>query len=116
MTFPSGDNNSLQIMAHRLNGKNNLQWSQSAKIVICGRGKFEYFTSEAKAPAATDPAYKIWFVENSIAHAWLINSMEPRISLQYISFSRQPRMYGILPNECTLILATCHRCLKFGQN
>ena len=42
------------------------------------------FTGEAKAPAATDPAYKIWFVENSIVHAWLINLMEPRISCRYL--------------------------------
>ncbi|KAJ9685355.1 hypothetical protein PVL29_017399 [Vitis rotundifolia] len=83
-TFPSGDNNSLQIMAHRLNGKYYLQWSQSVKIVICGRGKFKYLTSEAKAPAATDSAYKIWFAKNSIVHAWLINSMEPRISRRYL--------------------------------
>ncbi|KAJ9703223.1 hypothetical protein PVL29_004847 [Vitis rotundifolia] len=70
-----------------------LQWSQSMKIVISGRGKFEYLTGETKAPVVTDPAYKIWFAENSI-----------------------PRMYGILPNECTRILAMCHRCLKFDQN
>ncbi|KAJ9693508.1 hypothetical protein PVL29_009457 [Vitis rotundifolia] len=102
-TFPSGDNNSLWIMAHKLNGKYYLQWSQSVQIVICGRGKFKYLSDEAKAPAATNPTYKIWFAENSTVHAWLINSI-------------QPRMYGILPNECTLILATCHRCLKFDQN
>ena len=83
MTSPNRDNNSLQITAHRLNGKNYLQWSQSVNIVICGRGKFEYLAGEANAPAATDPTYKIWFAENSIVHVWLINSMEPRISRQY---------------------------------
>ena len=61
-----------------------LQWSQSVKIVICGRGKFEYLTGEAKAPVATDPVYNIWFAENSIVHTWLINSMEPRISCRYL--------------------------------
>ena len=61
-----------------------LQWSQSVKIVICGRGKFEYLTDEVKAPAATNLAYKIWFAENSIVHVWLINSMEPKISRQYL--------------------------------
>ena len=52
-TFPSGDNNSLHITAHKFNGKNYLQWSQSVKIVICGGEKFEYVTGEAKAPATT---------------------------------------------------------------
>ena len=61
-----------------------LQWSQSVKIVICGRGKFKYLTGEAKAPVATDPVYNIWFAENSIVHTWLINSMEPRISCRYL--------------------------------
>ena len=52
--------------------------------LLCGRGKFKYLIDVAKAPAATDPAYKIWFVENSIVHAWLINLMEPRISCRYL--------------------------------
>ena len=104
MTFPNGDN-SLQITAHRLNGKNYLQWSQSVNIVICGRGKFEYLTGEANAPAATDPTYKIWFAENSIMHAWLINSMEPKISRRYLFlktakdvWDTTKRMYSDLGN------------------
>ena len=82
--FPGGDNSSPQITAHKRNGKNYLQWSQSIKIVICSRGKFKYITGEAKAPAPTAPAYKKWFAESSIVHAWLINSMEPMISRRYL--------------------------------
>ncbi|KAJ9693937.1 hypothetical protein PVL29_009763 [Vitis rotundifolia] len=48
-TFPSEDNNSLQITAHKLNGKNYLQWSQSVKIIIYNKGKFEYLTSESQS-------------------------------------------------------------------
>ena len=73
-----GDNTSLQITAHKLNGRNYLQWSQSVKIVICGRGKLGYITGETKPPAQTEPTYQTWLAENSIVLAWLINSMEPR--------------------------------------
>ncbi|EXB94188.1 hypothetical protein L484_007851 [Morus notabilis] len=62
----------LQITAHKLNGKNYLQWSQSIKIVICGRRKFEYITGEAKALAPTDSTYKkvvgIYVLEAPVLH------------------------------------------------
>ena len=66
ISFHGGDHGSLHITAHKLNGKNYLQWAQSVKIVICGRGKLGYITGELPTPIASDPAYKTWLTDNSI--------------------------------------------------
>ena len=82
----SHDNGSIQITTHKLEGKNYLEWAQSAKIVICGRGKLGYITGDLPAPSLDDPSYKVWQAENSIVLAWLINSMDPKISRKYLFF------------------------------
>ena len=64
--FSGSDISSVHITAHKLDGKNYLQWAQSVKIVICGRGKLGYITGELPAPPLTDPTYKTWLAENSI--------------------------------------------------
>ena len=71
---------SLQITIHKLNGKNYLEWSQSVKLAIDGRGKLGYLTGEVKKPEATDPSFKVWRSENSLVTAWLFNSMEAAIA------------------------------------
>ncbi|XP_062114469.1 uncharacterized protein LOC133825558 [Humulus lupulus] len=65
-TQPSGsmgslyslDSGSLNITAHKLDGKNYLQWAQSVKLGICGRGKLGYITGDLPAPLSNDPTYK----------------------------------------------------------
>ena len=47
--------NSIQITVHRLNGRNFLEWSQSVKLAIDGRGKLGYLTRETKQRAKNDP-------------------------------------------------------------
>ncbi|XP_024024274.1 uncharacterized protein LOC112092395 [Morus notabilis] len=79
-----GEVSSLQIMNHKLNGKNFLQWSQSVLMVIRGRGKIGYITGEVWRPDTTNPTYGNWELNNSIVMAWLINSMEPHISCTYL--------------------------------
>ncbi|XP_062075281.1 uncharacterized protein LOC133779323 [Humulus lupulus] len=44
--------------AHKLDGKNYLQWAQSVKLFICGRGKLGYITGDLPAPLFNDPTYK----------------------------------------------------------
>lgn len=73
------ESHSLQITQHKLNGGNFLEWSQSVLMVIQGKGRLEYLTGEAKAPEKGSAGYKTWASENSMAKAWLVNSMEPRI-------------------------------------
>ena len=51
------ENPTLQIMIHKLNGHNFLQWSQSMKLFIRGKGKFGYLTGANKAPKPEDLTY-----------------------------------------------------------
>ena len=115
ISFHGGDHGSLHITAHKLNGKNYLQWAQSVKIVICGRGKLGYITGELPTPTASNPAYKTWLADNSIILTWLINSWSKR-SVDAIFFSKLPRTFGTLPVECILTLAMLHKYLNSVQN
>ncbi|KAL4562118.1 hypothetical protein LXL04_034312 [Taraxacum kok-saghyz] len=103
--FSGSDLSSLHITGHKLNGQNYLQWAQSVKIVICGRGKLGYLTGDLPAPPATDPAHNTWQAENSLVLAWLVNSMDPKISRRYLWFQTAKevwdaarRMYSDLGN------------------
>ncbi|KAL6323821.1 hypothetical protein AAG906_003442 [Vitis piasezkii] len=72
-------NSSLQITVHRLNGKNYLEWSQSVKLGIDGRGKLGYLMGEAQKPVEGDLNFRTWRSKNSLVTAWLLNSMKPFI-------------------------------------
>ena len=59
-TSTASASNAFQLTVHKLNGKNYLEWAQSVKLVIDGKGKLGYLTGETKQPAETDPTYKTW--------------------------------------------------------
>ena len=67
---------SMLIIVHCLNGMNFLEWSQSVKLAIDGRGKLGYLTGEVSEPNPSDPSYRVWRSENSLVTAWLLNSMK----------------------------------------
>ena len=69
----------LQIIVHKLNGKNFLQWSQSVKLFIQGKGNIGFLTGANKAPKEDDPTFPVWNFENSMVMAWIINSMDSKI-------------------------------------
>ena len=71
------DPNSLHVTIHRLNDKNYMEWAQSVKPIMDGKGRLEHLTGEVQKPNDKDPTLKIWLSENSLIIAWLINSMEP---------------------------------------
>ncbi|CAM8951545.1 unnamed protein product [Rhodiola kirilowii] len=73
-----------EITIHKLNGKNYLEWSQSVRLVIDGKGKLGHLNGEIKVPATTDPKYKQWRSENSMVIAWLINSMEQTVGKPFM--------------------------------
>ena len=50
-------NASLQITVVRLNASNYLEWAQSVKLVIDGKGKLGYLTEEESHPEAIDPSF-----------------------------------------------------------
>ena len=74
-------------LSHKLNGKNYLQWSQSVKLVICGRGKLGFLIGETSAPNKTDLTYLSWVADNSIVMVWLINLMESKIGQIFMFLS-----------------------------
>ncbi|RVW74059.1 Retrovirus-related Pol polyprotein from transposon TNT 1-94 [Vitis vinifera] len=56
----------LPITAHKLNGQNYLQWSQSILMFIRGKEKDDYITGASAAPETTASTYKKWIVENNM--------------------------------------------------
>ncbi|KZV26926.1 hypothetical protein F511_41261 [Dorcoceras hygrometricum] len=82
---PNGlENSSVNITIHKLNGKNFLEWAQSIKLIIEGRGRLGYLTGDTREPEKGDPKWSSWKSENSMVMAWLINSMEPSIGRTYL--------------------------------
>ena len=56
----------LPITGHKLNGLNYLQWSQSVKMFVCGRGKEDYLTGDAAPLTKEDPKFKVWKSESNM--------------------------------------------------
>ncbi|KZV18803.1 hypothetical protein F511_37198 [Dorcoceras hygrometricum] len=82
---PNGlEHSSVHITIHKLNGKNFLEWAQSIKLIIEGRGRLGYLTGDTREPEKGDPKWSSWKSENSMVMAWLINSMEPPIGRTYL--------------------------------
>ena len=62
----SEGSNSLHLTIHRLNGRNYMEWAQSVRLVMDGKGRLRYLTAEVKQPADGDPTEKNWKSENSL--------------------------------------------------
>lgn len=75
---------SMQITVHRLTGRNFLEWSQSVKLAIDGRGKLGYLTGEIVEPSPSEPSYSVWRSENSLIMAWLLKSMDVSIAKPHL--------------------------------
>ncbi|KAK3027903.1 hypothetical protein RJ639_040280 [Escallonia herrerae] len=88
---------SFQLTSHKLTGKNYLEWAQSVKLAIDGRGKLGHLTEDVRQPAAGDPSLSVWRSENSLIIAWLINSMEPTIGLNRDFDEVRSRILGKKP-------------------
>ncbi|XP_062112894.1 uncharacterized protein LOC133824050 [Humulus lupulus] len=117
----SHDTNSFHITAHKLDGRSYLQWAQSVKLVICGRGKLGYLTGDFPTPHLTDSTYKVWQAKNYIVLAWLINSMDRKISRMYLFFKiskevwdAAKKMYSDLGNA-SQIFEICTKLKEIKQ-
>ncbi|XP_024030846.1 uncharacterized protein LOC112094389 [Morus notabilis] len=82
----NSENLSPLITSHKLNGQNFLQWSQSVRMFICGRGKEDYLTGEIPILKKDDPGYKKWKVENHQIMSWLVNSMNVDIGENFLLY------------------------------
>lgn len=52
--------------------------------MIEGKGKLGHLIREITKPVVDDPALRTWRSENSMAIAWLVNSMEPTIGKTHV--------------------------------
>lgn len=84
---PTSDNTFVPICPHKLNGHNYLQWSQSMKMFLSGRSRDDYLTGNIVPPLSTDPLYRSWRAENNQVMSWLINSMNPEISENFLLYT-----------------------------
>ena len=89
------DSIQLPITSHKLNGNNYIQWSQSVKMFICGRGKDEFLTGEIAAPKAEDPKYRTWKVHNSMVMSWLVNSMTNEIGENFLLYETAQEIWEV---------------------
>ncbi|XP_022848803.1 uncharacterized protein LOC111371127 [Olea europaea var. sylvestris] len=90
------ESTSLQITTIWLNGKNFLQWSRSALMVIRGRGRLGYVTGTTIKPDESDPTYATWDAQNSMVMAWIVNSMEEDIRESYLYYSTTKELWDAL--------------------
>ena len=83
-THSHKNNLTIQISTMKLNGKNFIEWSQSAKISLMEKENFKYANGTLFAPATTDLIYEVWEIENSFVMFWLLHSMQLEISKTYL--------------------------------
>ena len=76
----------ILITAHKLNGQNYLQWSQSILMFIRGKEKDDYITGVSAAPETSAPTYKRWMTENNMVMLWLVNLMTTNIGENFLLF------------------------------
>ncbi|XP_017981569.1 PREDICTED: uncharacterized protein LOC18592547 [Theobroma cacao] len=90
-----GENHSLQITQHKLNGANFLEWSQSVMLVIRGKGKLDYLTGTKVTLKEGATGHSTWESENSMVMAWLINSMKPKIGRTYLFYKTAKEIWDM---------------------
>ncbi|XP_073224569.1 uncharacterized protein [Cicer arietinum] len=76
--------NALKVEIQKLNGKNYVEWSHTARLILDGNGKYGFLTGEVQMPATTDPNYRFWKSENSVIIVWLLSNMESTIRKSFM--------------------------------
>lgn len=83
------------ITTHKLNGNNYIQWSQSVRMFICGKGKDEFLSSQNEQPKITDLEFQKWKVDNMVM-SWLINSMTNEIGENFLLYETAHRFWDVV--------------------
>ncbi|KAF6156985.1 hypothetical protein GIB67_039746, partial [Kingdonia uniflora] len=78
------DNPNLKITSQLLYGLNYVRWAHSAKLFVGGRRKIGFLLGIEKEPANSYPKYAKWFSDDYMVKTWLINYMQPTISVGYL--------------------------------
>ena len=80
----------------------HLEWAQSVKLVIDGRGKLGYLTGEESRPEATDSSFRRWRSENSLIIAVVVKFNGGPISeIVYVHW--RPEIFRRVSGKLTLI-------------
>jgi gag-polypeptide of LTR copia-type len=74
-------------MTIKLDGKNFNLWSQMLKMKLSGRDKLGYINGSITRPSETDVNYRKWHMEDPLVKDYLINSMDPSLVDNFLSFS-----------------------------
>ncbi|KAF6146720.1 hypothetical protein GIB67_009006 [Kingdonia uniflora] len=76
------DNLNMKITTQLLDGLNYVQWAQ----FVGGRGKIGFLLGTEKEPAESCRirSYAKWFSDDSKMRTWLINFMQPTITVEYL--------------------------------
>lgn len=114
-SLSGSDLSSIQIITHKLTGRNYLQWMQSIKIVICGRGKLRYLTGELQALNISDPHTKSGSPRTLLSLPGSSTCWSP-ISVDVTFGPKQQKRHGRRPEKCILILVTPLRSSNFDPN
>lgn len=75
-----------------MNERNYLSWSISVKMLIYGKGKYDYLSRKTPVPN-TDQKYKTWQAENNMIMSWPINSMTTKIGEGFLLFSTANKIW-----------------------
>ncbi|XP_073227024.1 uncharacterized protein [Cicer arietinum] len=81
-----GTSNALKVEIQKLNGKNYVEWSQTARLILDDKGIYGFLTGEVQMSATTDPKYRFWKSENSVIIDWLLSNMESTIKKPFMFF------------------------------
>jgi gag-polypeptide of LTR copia-type len=74
-------------MTIKLDGKNFNLWSQMLKMKLSCRDKLGYINGSITRPSETDVNYRKWHMEDPLVKDYLINSMDPSLVDNFLSFS-----------------------------
>ena len=66
-------------------------------MYVCGHDKDDFLTSIVAPPKSNAPRFKLWKSENNVVMFWLINSMIPEISKNFL----------LNPTVCAIWEAAC---------
>lgn len=90
------DLSQLQITTIKFEESNYLTWSKSTLIYIKGKDKEDYLIGAIKTPALDDPKYQKWKTENALVMEWLLNSMKPEVSGNYLFLDTTHQIWSSL--------------------
>ncbi|KAL4340125.1 hypothetical protein GQ457_08G032140 [Hibiscus cannabinus] len=92
----SNDSPSPVVTCYQLTGDNYLEWSQSVKIFLSGRGRLGYVTGTKEQPTSTAATYSTRVQENNQVMSWILNSMAPNIDKNFLLYPTAAEIWTVV--------------------